>query len=163
MRARRPASPPDPALDPQTPFALVLKNSRGAAILHALNPAARRAGLRRGQTQADARAMIPQLICKPADLEADVRALTALAVWAERWSPSVSLDPATAGLEGLFLDVTGATHLFGGEAALLAQIRDRLAEAGARARVALAPTPGAAWALARWSVGDVCSRVSPER
>lgn len=38
MRARRPASPPDPALDPQTPFALIRKNSRGAAILYALNP-----------------------------------------------------------------------------------------------------------------------------
>lgn len=155
MRARRPASPPDPALEPKNPFALILKNRRGAAALHALNPAARRAGLRRGQTQADARAMIPQLICKPADPEADARALTALAVWAERWSPSVSVDQGRNGsdgdgLEGLFLDVTGATHLFGGEAALLAQIRDRLAEAGARARVALAPTPGAAWALARW-------------
>ena len=33
MRARRPASPPDPALDPKNPFALILKNSRGAAIL----------------------------------------------------------------------------------------------------------------------------------
>jgi protein ImuB len=150
MRARRPASPPDPALDPQNPFALILRNSRGAAVIHALNPAARAAGLRRGQTQADARAMIPQLVCKPADPEADARALTALAVWAERWSPSVSLDPSAEGLEGLFLDVTGAAHLFGGEAALLARIRDRLAEAGARARVALAPTPGAAWALARW-------------
>ena len=160
IRARRPASPPDPALDPQTPFALILKNSRGAAVLYALNPAARRAGLRRGQTQADARAMIPHLICKPADPEADARALTALAVWAERWSPSVSLDPAGDGLEGLFLDVTGATHLFGGEAALLAQIRDRLAEAGARARVAVAPTPGAAWALARW--GEVGGEVGGE-
>lgn len=151
MRARRPASPPDPALDPRNPFALILKNSRGAAVIHALNPAARRAGLRRGQTQADARAMIPHLICKPADVEADARALTALAVWAERWSPSVSVDPAAEGLEGLFLDLTGAAHLFGGEAAVTAQIRDRLAEAGARARVAMAPTPGAAWALARWS------------
>ena len=162
MRARRPASPPDPALDPKNPFALVLKNSRGAAILHALNPAARRAGLRRGQTQADARAMIPHLICKPADPEAESRALTALAVWAERWSPSVSLDPSGEGLEGLFLDVTGATHLFGGEAALLAQIRDRLAGAGARARVALAPTPGAAWALARWGEGAAGSEVADE-
>lgn len=150
MRARRPASPPDPALDPQNPFALILKNSRGAAVLHALNPAARRVGLRRGQIQADARAMIPHLICKPADIEADARALTALAVWAERWSPSVSVDPASEGLEGLFLDVTGAAHLFGGEAALLAQIRERLAEAGAPARVAMAPTVGAVWALARW-------------
>lgn len=150
MRARRPASPPDPALDPKNPFALILKNNRGAAIIHALNPAARATGLRRGQTQADALAMIPHLICKPADIEADARALTALAVWAERWSPSVSVDPAGEGLEGLFLDLTGATHLFGGEAALLVQIRERLAEAGARAKVAMAPTPGSAWALARW-------------
>ena len=151
MRARRPASPPDPALDPNSPFALILRNGRGAAVIHALNPAARAAGLRRGQTQADARAMMPQLSCKPADPDADARALTALAVWAERWSPSVSLDPSDEGLEGLFLDVTGAAHLFGGEAALLAQIGDRLAGAGAPARVALAPTPGAAWALARWA------------
>ena len=97
-RARRPASPPDPALDPQNPFALILRNSRGAAVLHALNPAARRAGLRRGQTQADARAMIPHLICKPADPDADTRALTALAVWAERWSPSVGRADGRAGL-----------------------------------------------------------------
>ena len=52
MRARRPASPPDPALDPQNPFALILKNSRGAAILHALNPAARRVGLGLAPAQA---------------------------------------------------------------------------------------------------------------
>lgn len=162
MRARRPASPPDPALDPKNPFALILKNSRGAAVIHALNPAARSAGLRRGQPQADALAMIPRLICKPADPEADARALTALAVWAERWSPSVSVDPAGEGLEGLFLDVTGATHLFGGEAALLAQIRDRLAEAGALARAAMAPTPGAAWALARWGEAEGGGRIADE-
>lgn len=152
-RARRPASPPEPLDDPRNPFALILKNSRGAAVIHALNPAARRAGLRRGQTQADARAMIPHLLCQPADPAADARALTALACWAERWSPSVSVDPSEGGLEGLFLDVTGAAHLFGGEAALLRQIRERLAGAGAPARVALGPTPGAAWALARWG-GD---------
>jgi protein ImuB len=153
-RARRPASPPDPALDPRNPFALILRNSRGAAVIHALNPAARAAGLRRGQAQADALAMIPHLICQPADPAGDNRALTALAEWAERWSPSVSVDPSEEGLEGLFLDVTGATHLFGGEAALARQIRDRLAEAGMSAGVAMAPTPGAAWALARWGDGE---------
>ena len=123
-------------------------------MIHALNPAARTAGLRRGQTQADALAMVPHLIRQPADPDADARALKALAHWAERWSPSVSLDPSEDGLEGLFLDVTGAAHLFGGEAALTRQIRERLAEAGAPARVALAPTPGAAWALARWGDGE---------
>ena len=122
-------------------------------MIHALNPAARAAGLRRGQSQADALAMIPQLICRPADLEADARALETLAIWAERWSPSVSPDRSGGGLEGLFLDVTGAAHLFGGETALLEQIRARLAEAGAPARLAMGPTPGAAWALARWG-GD---------
>jgi len=123
-------------------------------VIHALNPAARAAGLRRGQTQADARAMIPRLICQPADPDADARALKALAHWAERWSPSVSVDPSGEGLEGLFLDITGAAHLFGGEAALARQIRERLAGAGSPAGVAVAPTPGAAWALARWGEGD---------
>lgn len=122
-------------------------------MIHALNPAARAAGLSRGQSQADALAMIPHLLCQSADTAADDRALKALAVWAERWSPSVSLDSSADGLEGLFLDVTGAAHLFGGEAALAAQIRTRLAETGTAARVAMAPTPGAAWALARWGEG----------
>jgi protein ImuB len=153
-RARRPASPPDPALDPRIPFALILKTPRGAAVLHALNPAARAAGLRRGQSQADARAMIPHLLAQPADPAADLRALAALAGWAERWSPSVSLDPSPDGLEGLFLDVTGAAHLFGGEAAMLERLRARLVEAGAPCRLALAPTPGAAWALARYGEGQ---------
>ena len=139
------------------PFALIARTARGA-ILHALNASARAAGLSRGQTQADALAMLPGLTCRPADLAADLRALQALAVWAERWSPAVSVDaPAEAGsagsphgLEGLFLDLTGATHLFGGEAALLERIEHRLAQAGARSRVAMAETPGAAWALCRW-------------
>jgi protein ImuB len=131
------------------PFALIARTARGA-VIHALNAAARAAGLSAGQTQADARAILPSLICRPADLAADHAALERLAVWAERWSPSVVIDEDQAGMEGLFLDVTGAGHLFGGEAELLAGIEARLAEAGARARVAMAGSPGAAWALARW-------------
>jgi protein ImuB len=131
------------------PFALIARTARGA-VIHALNAAARAAGLSAGQTQADARAILPCLICRPADLPADRAALERLAVWAERWSPAVVVDAEQDGMEGLFLDVTGAGHLFGGEAALLAGIETRLSEAGARARVALAATPGAAWALARW-------------
>jgi protein ImuB len=127
------------------PFALITRTARGATI-HALNAAARAVRV----TQADARAILPSLICRPADLAADLAALERLAVWAERWSPAVVVDTEQQGMEGLFLDVTGAGHLFGGEAALLAGIETRLAEAGARARSALAATPGAAWALARW-------------
>ena len=132
------------------PFALITRTPRGA-VVHALNAAARAAGLSAGQTQADARAILPSLICRPADLAADRAALERLAVWAERWSPAVVVDTDQDGMEGLFLDVTGACHLFGGEAAILAGMEARLAEAGVRARTALAATPGAAWGLARWS------------
>jgi len=55
------------------------------------------------------------------------------------------------GLEGLWIETTGADHLFGGEAALLADLTARLARMGAVAQVGLAGTPGAAWALARFA------------
>ena len=160
-RSAAPSTPenrtPDPFAAPSAengaePLALVHRTARGQ-IIHALNPAARALNLSRGQTQADALAMIPYLVCHPADLSADQRALEALAVWAERWSPSVAVDPSGDGLEGLYLDLTGATHLFGGEAQTLIRIQTRLREAGIRARAAMAPTPGAAWALARWGGG----------
>lgn len=171
VRSVGPGSPEAPTPDPFAadagPMALILRTARGA-ILHALNPAARALNLSRGQTQADARAMIPYLACHPADPLADDRALQALAVWAERWSPSVTVDPTEGGLEGLFLDLTGAIHLFGGEARTLALIERRLAEAGIRARAAMAPTPGAAWALARYgrarrivSDADVAEALAP--
>lgn len=143
---------PDPFAPEAGPLALVQRTARGQ-VLHALNPAARALNLSRGQTQADALAMIPHLACHPADLAADRRALEALAIWSERWSPSVAVDPSEGGLEGLFLDLTGAAHLFGGEAATLTQIQTRLRRAGIRARAAMGPTPGAAWALARWGEG----------
>lgn len=143
------------------PFALIARTARGA-ILHALNASARAAGLSRGQTQADARAMLPALEGRPADPAADTRALEALAVWAERWSPSVTTDASPDGLEGLFLDVTGADHLFGGEIGLLEQVERRMAQAGIRARAAIAPTPGAAWALARHSPASRPDRIVSE-
>lgn len=145
-------TPPDPFADDAGPLALILRSARGA-VIHALNPAARALNLSRGQTQADALAMIPHLACHPADPAADTRALQALAIWAERWSPSVTVDPSDGGLEGLFLDLTGATHLFGGEAETIAAIEQRLVRAGVRARCAMAPSPGGAWALARWGRG----------
>ena len=153
-------SPPEQAVGTHEgpPFALIARTQRGA-VLHGLNAAARAAGLSRGQTQADARAILPGLQTAPADDAAEARALEVLAVWAERWSPAVTVDPSPDGREGLFLEVTGAAHLFGGEVGLLDQIEGRLAQAGVRARLAMAETPGAAWALARWGRGQ--TRIAP--
>jgi protein ImuB len=83
----------------------------------------------------------------PAEPAEEARALEALALWFERFSPLVAIQ----GGDGLVLDMTGAAHLFGGEEALLREILARLRAADIPARVALADTPGAAWALARYS------------
>ena len=135
---RTPPSPPAPDL----PFVLVERTGRGV-VLSAVNAAARGVGLRQGQAHADARAIVPNLLSAPAEPEQDRSALHRLALWAERFSPSVGMDAATPGLEGLVLDMTGGAHLFGGEAALLIEIERRLRAAGVPAQAAIADTPGA--------------------
>lgn len=127
-------------------------------MLSAVNPAARALGLKRGQSHADARAMVPDLQSAPAEPDRDQAMLRRLALWAERFSPLVAVDEAQPGAEGLMLDMTGGAHLFGGEGALLQEIQQRLARAGIAAHAALADTPGAAWALARFS----SDRIAPE-
>ena len=94
---------------------------------------------------ADARAMYPKLPVVEADFEADRRALESIADWCDRYTPLVGLDPP----DGLFLDVTGCAHLFGGEAALARDLLTRLSRQGFRARAAIADTAGCAWGLAR--------------
>ncbi len=91
---------------------------------------------------------VPGLWVEPADPAADRAALERLAAWAlRRYSPLVALDPP----DGLLIDITGAAHLFGGEAALLHDLYARLAAARICARAGLADTIGAAHALARFA------------
>ncbi|MDP6591290.1 MAG: DNA polymerase Y family protein [Alphaproteobacteria bacterium] len=110
------------------------------------------AGIVPGLALADARARLPDLRAVPAAGAADMEALAALGDWCGRWTPWVALDAAGphavlgAG-HGLWLDITGCAHLFGGEAALLNDMARRLARFGFAARAALADTPGAAWAV----------------
>ena len=139
---------------PDTPFALVTRGPHGLA-LSAVNEAARRAGVAVGQKQADAQAALPALLTEPARPRADAVALRRLALWAERYSPIVAVDETLPGREGLLLDMTGAAHLFGGERALLDGLAARLAAAAIPARLALADTAGAAWALARHRPGTI--------
>jgi protein ImuB len=121
-------------------------------LLAAVNGAAAEAGLGPGLPLADARAMLPDLRVgelAPAD---DGEALTRLAQWCGRYTPWTAVDPTgdPGGGAGILLDVTGCAHLFGGEAALLADLVRRIERLGFTARAALAETPGAAWAAARF-------------
>ena len=128
------------------PTALITETAHGPRIA-AVNDAGLAAGARAGMLLADARALCPALAAVPADPAGDLAALEKLALWAQRWGPWSALDPP----DGLLVDVTGAAHLFGGEAALLADVTAAFARRGLTARAALAPTAGAAWALAHFA------------
>ncbi|MCP5000672.1 MAG: DNA polymerase Y family protein [Hyphomicrobiales bacterium] len=127
-------------------------DDRNARRIAALCERASALGLRRGMGLTDARAMHPALEFVEAEPEVDRRLLTGLADWCDRYTPLVALD----GDDGLFLDITGCAHLFGGEKALLADLLARLFHQGFDARVGLASTPGMAWAAARY-LAQTCS------
>ena len=129
----------------ESPLVLVTK-ATGTQRITAANRAAELSGLEAGMALAQARAMLPDLYVLPHDAAADVRLLENIADWADRYTPLVGRDPP----HGLLLDITGAAHLLGGETALAADLVNRLARQGLHAIVAIAPTPGAAWALAHY-------------
>jgi protein ImuB len=132
--------------------ALTVEVQQGQRI-HAVTPAAALAGARPGMRLTDARALDPALKAVPADPEGDAALAMRLARWASRWSPAVEIDPNAVFGPGLRLDATGMAHLFGGEERLLVDIVERFAGLGLTARVAIAPTALAAWALARFGGG----------
>lgn len=117
-----------------------------AFVLTALDAQAATCGLTSDMPLADARALCPTLHAVEADQGADARFLDAIAAWCERYTPVVALDPP----DGLFLDLTGCAHLFDGERPLRAALLNSLARQRLNARAAIAPTPAAAWAFARF-------------
>jgi protein ImuB len=93
-----------------------------------------------------ARALVPGLDIRDAEPEKDAGLIARLGLFAaRRWSPRASVsDP-----DGLFLDLSGVAHLFGGERLMCERILAFCARAGLTARIAVAGTFGAAHALAR--------------
>ncbi len=134
----------DPPPD-ERPGALATDGPHGR-VVHAANRAARLAGIEPGARVVDMQALCPGLHVDYADLAGDRAALERLALWARRWCPWTARD----GAAGLVLDTTGSDHLLGGEALMLARMETDLAGLGLSARLAVAPTRGAAWALARY-------------
>src|SRR5438045_3163910 len=131
-----------PADEP--PFATVTA-SGGRRLIAALNPATAKAGLAPGIPLPDAPTFVPGLVTAPAYPAADRAALTRLAEWCGRYSPWTAPDET----EGMKIEITGSAHLWGGEAALVADISRRLLRQQIAHRIAVASTLGTAWALAR--------------
>src|SRR4051812_45701802 len=139
-----------PASDAVVPCIVVAKQNNALQI-SALNDAAARLGLEAGLPLANARAICPDIEVFDADDAADAQTLNHIADWCDRFTPLVALDCP----HGLFLDITGCAHLFGGEAAMLAMVCGALQRQGFAVAATIAGTPVCARALTRCSPGRI--------
>lgn len=123
----------------------MVTKEKNAVLIVAVDDAAARIGLEPGIPLANARAMCPDLDVIDEDNAADAHALNAIADWCDRFTPLVALDPP----HGLFLDVTGCAHLFGGERAMMNLLCQSLIHQGFNVNAAIASTPACARTLTR--------------
>ena len=126
-------------------------------LVTAACPVALRLGLRPGMAAAHARALVTELEVRDAEPDADRAWLDRLALHAvSHWTPTA----CPSGNDGLWLDLSGTTHLFGGEARFCRRLLRFLERLGFTASIAIAGTPGAAHALARYC-GETITRLPP--
>jgi len=106
--------------------------------------AAAGAGIRPGQTLAEAKSLVPELVTFDDDPHKDRRQLESLAVLAGNLAPTVHIENT----DTLIVDATGCQRLYGNEANMLRRAVSLFHGERFHVRVAIADTPGAAWALA---------------
>jgi protein ImuB len=114
-------------------------------LVRCANAAARERGVNPGMPVAAARALAGELGVLQRDEASETLALHNLGCWAGQFTPNIVLQTG----EGLLLEVRSTLRLHGGCARLLARIRQGLTELGYQAEPGVAPTPLAAWLLAR--------------
>jgi protein ImuB len=127
---------------------VVVATSGQREIVTAASREALALGLHPGMAATQARAFVAGLDVRPADRQADIAVLQRLALHAARhWTPVAEVSEP----DGLVLELTGSTHLFGGEACFCRRLVAFCGRAGFTARVAIAGNVGAAHALARYA------------
>jgi protein ImuB len=120
--------------------------SHGRMIVVAANLKAKQVGITVGMPLADARAIVPELEILDHKPELADKLLKRIGEWCIRFTPVVAVDAP----DGLFFDATGCSHLWDGDQAYVDDIERKLNTRGYDVRVALADTPGVAWAMARF-------------
>jgi protein ImuB len=131
----------------EVPFVFAA-HDHGRMTITAVSPSAAGFGVEVGMRAADGKAICPGLEVLDDKSDRPRNLLRGLGEWCVRYSPVVSIDEF--GMDGLLLDVSGCTHLWGGEREYLKEIVSRLAGKGYTVRVAIADTPGAAWAVSHY-------------
>jgi protein ImuB len=140
-----------PAKNSNDDPSIVVAKQNNALQISALDDAAAHLGLEPGLPLANARAICPQLRVFDADEVADTETLNNIADWCDRFTPLVALDSP----HGLFLDITGCAHLFGGEAALMRLVCDVLTAQGFAVSAAIAGTSVCARTMTRHVHGRI--------
>jgi protein ImuB len=128
---------------------------KGGLRLASIDAEAARAGLSHGQNLADARALVPALTVRELERTLFEAAFAGFADWHSNASPLVSVMTDMAPFGDLVLDITGVSHLFGGEAAMLRHVLHRLRTLGYTVAGAIAPTIGAAWAISHYARSQI--------
>lgn len=146
------------------PLVLFAEAGRGGARVVAGCRLAARQGVAAGMPLAEAQGLLGATrprrrppVFLPHDPAEDGEALHKLAVWCQKFSPVVGVEPPDA----LLLEISGCGHLFGGEERLARQFSSELHRWRLVVRVAIADTPGAAWGLARYAPGEPVILVPP--
>lgn len=127
------------------PFVLASRQ-RGRMVIDAVSPTAEKKGIRTAMVLADCKAIIPELEILETESGRDVKLLQAMAEWCIFYTPFAAVDLP----DGLILDSSGCTHLWGGEAAYIEHIRTKLISYGYTVQIAMADTITAARAVARF-------------
>ncbi|PSL28934.1 Y-family DNA polymerase [Chitinophaga ginsengisoli] len=133
-----------PALQ-HMPFVLAAP-VHGRMIITSASPAAEAQGIRTSMPLADAKAIVSSLQAFDDEPERGAQLLKALGEWCIRYTPVVGIDLP----DSLILDVSGCTHLWGGERPYLKELITKLRAIGYDVRGAMADTIGTAWAVARY-------------
>ena len=126
------------------PLAVVEKQG-GRTWVMTCNDAAKVCGVRIGMAAPAAQTLADDLIVRRRDPLAEQASLEGLAVWAGRFTPSVSIAPPN----GLLLEISTCLSLHRGLANLLKQARSGVSEMGYAAMMACAPSSRGAWLLAK--------------
>lgn len=165
MRERQPArigaSRPDADRSAGSALAALLVTcERGKQMIACACEQAEAKGVHPGMSLAHAKALLSGTCVweRPFTPAEDAQRLRRLARWAQRFSPVVAADEP----DGLLLDLAGCERLFGSDEQAVARIDAALGPLGLRTRLALAPTVGCAWAVARFAANRI-RIVPPER
>ena len=120
--------------------------SHGRMVITAANAIAVSKGIHQGMVLADARAILPDLVVQDDKPDLREKLLKRLAEWCILFSPIVAVDFP----DGLLIDASGCTHLWGSDQNYVQDIKCKLNARGYDVYVVIADTIGVAWGVGRF-------------